>query len=136
MPVFDCQRRELRFHQDWVTESALQGSSEVGIRNRGDRESLGRSTDWVSQVRTRVWGQPTNQEICIKGHTLSEEGGVTGIVDQTRRFILIAVPVNWDPPTRELAVLIGEEEHRSCLMSLFVTEVAQFSDGLITALPA
>ena len=136
MPVFDFKRRELRFYQDWVKESALQGSREVGIRNRGDRESLGRSTDWVLQVSTREWDQPRNQVICTNGHILSEEGGATGIVDQTRRFILIAVPVNWNPPTRELAILIGEEEHRSCLVSLIITEVAQFSDALITALPA
>ena len=114
----------------------LQGSREAGVRNTGDRESLSRSTDWVLQVRTSAWGHPRRQEICTRGHTLSEEGGVSGIVDQTRRVILIAVPVNWDPPTRELAVLIGEEGHRSCLTSLFVTEVAQFSDRLITALPA
>ena len=135
-PVFYHQRRELRFCPDWVTGSTLQGSREVGVRNTGDRESLSRSTDWVLQVRTSAWGHPRRQEICTKGHMLSEEEGVSGIINQTRHFIPMAVPVNWDPPTRELAVLIGEESHGSCLGSMFITDRKQFTDRVITALPA
>ena len=140
MPVFDNHGRELRFHTDWVTESESQGSRAVGARTREDVAVLGRSSDWVLQVgTTSAWGNPPRrEEICTRGHTLCEtEEGVSGLrMDSPRHFILITVPVNWDPPIRELAVLIGEESQRSCLVSLFVTDLKQITDRAITALPA
>ena len=139
VPVCDHQRRALRFCTDWVTGSVLQGSRAVGLRNRRDREALGRSSDWVLQVGTTSarGNPPRREEVCTRGHTLCEEKeGMSRLKDPPRHFILIAVPVNWNPPTRELAVLVREESQRSCLVPFFVTDLKQFTDGVITALPA
>ena len=88
---------------------------------------------------TRPWGNlQRGEQNCTRGHTLCKtEEGVSGLrIDPPRHFILIAAPVNWDPPTRELALLVGEESERSCLVSLVIMDLKQFRDRVMTTLPA
>ena len=82
---------------------------------------MGRNTDWTPQ-----------------GHIVEDSGrGVsTHRIPTQQHFIFIAVSVNWDTPTRELALIIEGESARSCLVSVLITDLKQFRDRETTALPA